>query len=544
MTASPETSAHTSAHVAPQNRSVPAWVETALLMTLLLTGWEVLARTLLANSFALAAPTEVALLLFEQGPLFLRNVAATLVTALKGFFIGNAIAIALALGIVLLPAVEKPLFSAALAIYSVPIIALAPILLVLLDRPDAMVALSALSVIFTTLVATTLGLRSADPLTLDVMHVLGGGPVSKLRRVRWVAALPSLFAGLRVAAPAAVLGATVGEFMGADRGLGVLITGALASLETTRVWAVAVLATLVSGGGYVAIGWLGRRLTPWVAGMPVTHAIDPTAALQRVSGAMKAGRLLRTLAINLAVVFGGWALFIELAGLNTFFAKGPADVWAYLVTDADAAGNRTLIFGGLAVTLRNAGLGFLTGLAGGTLAAIVFVLRPSLERAVMPVAITLRSIPILATAPLVILLLGRTLTATTVIIAILSFFPTMINVMAGMRLTRVALIEVLRTLNASRWTILWRAELPSALPAIMASARIAVPASILGAVIIEWLITGVGMGNAILSGVYNADYTVLWSVAAVLTLVSMGAYGLIALAERAVLRRYAPEQLR
>jgi len=171
------------------------------------------------------------------------------------------------------------------------------------------------------------------------------------------------------------------------------------------------------------------------------------------------------------------------------------------------------------------------------------VLRPPVERALMPVAITLRSIPILATTPLVILLLGRTLTATTVIIAILSFFPTMINMVLGMRLTRRSIVEVFEVLNASRLTILWRAELPSALPALMASARIAVPASILGAVIIEWLVTGEGMGNAILAGVYNANYNVLWAVAAVLTLISMSAYALIALAERAVLRRFAPEQL-
>ena len=102
-----------------------------------------------------------------------------------------------------------------------------------------------------------------------------------------------------------MLGATVGEFMGAERGLGVLITGALASLETTRVWTVAVLATLLSGGGYAAMGWLGRRLTPWVAGMPVTQAIAPASELRRASGAMRTGRVLFVLAINLAVVFGG-----------------------------------------------------------------------------------------------------------------------------------------------------------------------------------------------------------------------------------------------
>lgn len=513
-------------------------VETAAAIVVLLVLWEGLARIVLAGSFALAAPSAVAVHLADFAPLFARNIAATLETAIKGFVIGNGIAVLLAIAIVQIPVLERPVFSVALAIYSVPIIALAPILLVLLERADAMVALSALGVIFTTLVATASGLRSADPAILDVVHVLGGGPVEKLRRVRLIASLPGIFAGFRIAAPAAVLGATVGEFMGADRGLGVLITGALASLETARVWAVAVVATLLSGGGYALIGRLGSWLTPWTDNLPVTQAADPPPR----TGA--GGRMLLVAAINVAVVFGGWALFIAVARLNPFFAKGPADVWAYLVTDVDAVQNRALIFGGLAVTLTNACLGFLAGLAGGTLAAIIFVLRPSLEDAVMPVAITLRSIPILATAPLVILMLGRTLTATTVIIAILSFFPTMINVMVGMRMTRRALVEVLKTLGASRLTILWRAELPSALPALMASARVAIPASILGAVIIEWLITGTGMGNAILAGVYEADYTVLWAVAAVLTLVSMTAYGGVALAERAVLRRYAPEQLR
>ena len=151
-------------------------------------------RGLSSGSFALAAPTDVVRHLIEQGPLFARNVAATLETALKGFLLGNTIAIALAMLIVLLPAVERPVFSAALAVYSVPIIALAPILLVLLDRPDAMVALSSLGVIFTTLVAATFGLRSADPVTLNVVHVLGGGAASKLWRVRVMAALPGLFA--------------------------------------------------------------------------------------------------------------------------------------------------------------------------------------------------------------------------------------------------------------------------------------------------------------------------------------------------------------
>src|SRR6056297_1726749 len=83
--------------------ALPAAAETALVLALLLVGWELLARVVLAGSFVLAAPSEVALHLAERGPLFMRNVLATLETALKGFVIGNAIAIALALAIVQLP---------------------------------------------------------------------------------------------------------------------------------------------------------------------------------------------------------------------------------------------------------------------------------------------------------------------------------------------------------------------------------------------------------------------------------------------------------
>ncbi|MCB1549835.1 MAG: ABC transporter permease subunit, partial [Hyphomicrobiaceae bacterium] len=437
-------------------------LETVVTLGALLIAWELLARTVLAGSFVLAAPTEIVAQLADQWPLYVTNLRVTLWTAIQGFLWGNAIALAAAVLIVQWPPLERPLFSAALAIYSLPIIALAPILLVLLDRASAMVALSALAVIFTTLVATTLGLRSADPSAINVIHVLGGNGWDKLRRVRFHAALPSAFAGLRVAAPAAVLGAAVGEFMGAERGLGVLIVDALSGLDPVRVWTIAALATALSSGGYVLIGWIGRLLTPWVRDMPVTQTHHRSTGRSD----SRAGRILRVAGIvvlNLVVVFGGWALFIHLAKLNAFFAKGPLDVWNFLFVAPNAAANRVLVFGGLPTTLGNASLGFVAGMLGGTLAAIAFVLRPSIERAVMPVAITLRSIPILATTPLVILIFGRTLLATTIIVGILSFFPTMINMMVGMRLTRRSIVEVFKVLNASRWTILWRAELPSAL---------------------------------------------------------------------------------
>jgi ABC-type nitrate/sulfonate/bicarbonate transport system permease component len=81
--------------------------------------------------------------------------------------------------------------------------------------------------------------------------------------VRLRAALPSTFAGLAIAAPAAVLGAIVGEYLGADQGLGLGILNAENVLNDARVWALALVITALAGAGYLVVHLVGRALTPW-----------------------------------------------------------------------------------------------------------------------------------------------------------------------------------------------------------------------------------------------------------------------------------------
>jgi ABC-type nitrate/sulfonate/bicarbonate transport system permease component len=126
-----------------------------------------------------------------------------------------------------------------------------------------MAALAALAVFFTTLVGAILGLRSADQRSIDVVRALGGSSFTALRKVRIKAALPSLFAALRISAPAAILGAMLGEFMGADRGLGQFLVAAKAQVDQERVWGIALVTTAVAGLGYLLIAVVGRLLTPW-----------------------------------------------------------------------------------------------------------------------------------------------------------------------------------------------------------------------------------------------------------------------------------------
>jgi len=191
------------------------------------------------------------------------HLSATLGRAAKGYLIGNTIAIGLGLTFVLAPFMEKALMQLAVATYCLPIIAIGPILQVVLDGDAPKVALASLSVIFTTLIGVLVGLRSADRTSLDLVRAYGGGSWMQLRKVRLRAALPSTFTGLQIAAPAAVLGAIIGEYLGGEKGLGIFMINSQQAFKVERTWGIAFVSTAVAGLGFALTAVLARRLTPW-----------------------------------------------------------------------------------------------------------------------------------------------------------------------------------------------------------------------------------------------------------------------------------------
>ena len=145
------------------------------------------------------------------------------------------------------------------------------------------IALAALSVFFTTLVATVLGLRSMDAASVDVIRSSGGGAWKIFRLVRAPGALPNIFAGLRLAAPAALLGAVIGEYLGASEGLGVALIQAQSSFEVPRTWGVALVMSALAGLLYAVASVAARVATPWVGrdaviGLGTVNPTRPTAA--------------------------------------------------------------------------------------------------------------------------------------------------------------------------------------------------------------------------------------------------------------------------
>lgn len=191
------------------------------------------------------------------------HLSATLGRAAKGYVIGNAIAIGLGLAFVLVPFVEKALMQLAVATYCLPIIAIGPILQVVLSGDAPKVALAALSVIFTTLIGVLVGLRSADRTSLELVKAYGGGSVMQLRKVRLLSALPSTFTALQIAAPSAVLGAIIGEYLGGEKGLGIFMINSQQAFDVPRTWGVALVSTAVAGIGFALTSLVGRLVTPW-----------------------------------------------------------------------------------------------------------------------------------------------------------------------------------------------------------------------------------------------------------------------------------------
>ncbi|WP_314454343.1 ABC transporter permease subunit [uncultured Microbacterium sp.] len=198
---------------------------------------------------------------YEEG------VAATAGAALIGY--GVAVVIALGLGILVMMAPPLGPFASQLGVVAAcaPAAAIAPIVVLLSPSGSRAVSvvLAMLAVLFPLVVGVLLGLRSAAPAQLDLVHAYGGTAWTAIRKVRVISAIPALLAALKLAAPAAFLGAMTGEFftVGVDEGAGRLLISQQYVGDYTGMWAIALLATVVSALGYGAIALLGRVLAPW-----------------------------------------------------------------------------------------------------------------------------------------------------------------------------------------------------------------------------------------------------------------------------------------
>lgn len=255
-----------------RTRERPQWLAGVVGVVGILVVWSVLALTVFAGGGGVPTPWSVVASAVSDGwGLYGPNSAITLSSALQGFLWGNALALVLAGVVLVVPQLDGLVTQLGVISYCMPLTAIGPIILLLFQGRAPSIFLAAVSVFFTTLIGSLLGLRAADRTSIDVVAAYGGGRLQQLLRVRAVAALPSVLAALKIAAPAAMLGAIIGEYLGGvDSGLGVALTNAQQQFDVPRTWGLAIATGLLAGVGYLVFSLVARFVTPWAAGQEGT----------------------------------------------------------------------------------------------------------------------------------------------------------------------------------------------------------------------------------------------------------------------------------
>jgi NitT/TauT family transport system permease protein len=193
--------------------------------------------------------------------------AVTSIEALAGFLIASVAAFTIATLFVRFQTLENGLFPIAIAVKTTPIVAIAPLLVIWLGTGWwSKIVAAVLICFFPVLVNTVKGLKAADYEYRQLFQTLGASRAQEFRKLRVPYCLPYLFSALKISSSLAVVGAIVGEFVGATQGLGYLIIVSSAHLETATLFSAIFAAAFAGIGMFYAIGWAERRLIFWSSG--------------------------------------------------------------------------------------------------------------------------------------------------------------------------------------------------------------------------------------------------------------------------------------
>jgi NitT/TauT family transport system permease protein len=275
------------------------------------------------------------------------------------------------------------------------------------------------------------------------------------------------------------------------------------------------------------------------------------------------------LAIALVVIWEGakwlfgdpWRIHTSLFGLPIDIEHVPPlrnriasdlslpHIWLVLTAFIDPAQRNgpplgVILAGQALFTLREALTGFVLGGSLGLLIGIGLVHSQLAERAFVPYVVASQTVPILAISPLIVVATKAGWISVAIISAYLTFFPVTIAALRGLRAADARAFELMRSYGASAWAVLWKVRLPSSVPYLFASLRVAAAAAVIGALIGE-LPSGIpdGLGASLLN--YNQYYSAgperLWATIVMCSLVGLGFVGLVRLSEWLLTRnRYRP----
>ena len=237
------------------------WLPPALLLLALLVAWEVIVRLVGIAPWLLPPPSAIPGAFLRVGDVLLGHTLVTATEVVLGIGVSIIVGLAVAVAISASPLVERALYPLLVASQTVPITVIAPLLLIYLGYDIApKIALVTLICFFPITVNTVDGLRAVDSEAVTLLRTFGATKRQIFTKVRWPAALPFFFSGLRLAATYSVIGAVFGELLGASSGLGYYIRAQTPRFKTPEVYAATLILVLLGVALFLLV-----RLVEWVA---------------------------------------------------------------------------------------------------------------------------------------------------------------------------------------------------------------------------------------------------------------------------------------
>jgi len=234
-------------------------------------------------------------------------------------------------------------------------------------------------------------------------------------------------------------------------------------------------------------------------------------------------------AVAIAVLVAAWELYIEWRDISIIVVPPPSAVAERFLDDP------AFFWREGAYTLYEATLGLALGASFAIVLAVLMAHSVTAERALFPVAITLKSAPLVAVAPVLVIAFGFGTTPKILVAALLCFFPMLVNAMTGFRDVNPGALLFLRSVHASPWQVFWKLRAVSALPYLLAALKITYPLALIGAVVAEWFTGNDGLGVVIFRAHANLDTPTLFAAAGVLAMTGIAINILVSLVERRLL---------
>jgi NitT/TauT family transport system permease protein len=261
-----------------------------------------------------------------------------------------------------------------------------------------------------------------------------------------------------------------------------------------------------------------------------SELVDETSKDETVKIPSKRWRQRALPAGAILIGLGLWTLIVELFDVPEYLVPSPVLVLSTFFRDLGT------ILRNLVPTALESFLGFLVGNLTSIALATLFVHQRTVEQALFPIAIVIRSIPIVAVAPILVLMLGNDMLPKIAIAALICFFPTLVNMVRGLSSVNPQALELMKVLSATKTEVFFKLRIYNSLPYLFAALKIAASASVIGAIVGEWIGATEGIGALIIHATYNFDTGLLYAAVLAACLFSVSFTALISAIERRVVK--------